>query len=366
MKSNIKSEILDDIFIINHSKHNTITSMEGLRGFAAFLVFLVHYAAQSKPWVEVNSFTSDLIFNLRFLGATGVELFFIISGFLIYGMLINKEVAYLKYAKRRIKRIYPTFLVLLTIYVALNFLFPSESKIPPGLYDGAIFLLQNVLLLPGIFDIEPLITVSWTLSYEMFFYLSVPLIIHLFNMRNWSVKYRVALILLASITIIAINLNNEFFIKMTLFLSGMIVYEMYSAGKNFSWNNSLIILPLTFALMLILRHHFYFDYAVPVTFTMFILYGLICLDVFHGKSQLGAFFKVNYMRWFGNMSYSYYLMHGITLKFLFLVLAQFVQPNQLDTWVFYSLFIPFFAITAISSALLFIFVEKPMSLQRSK
>ena len=99
------TERLDSVFMVSHHNHGTIKPMEGLRGFAAFMVFVVHFAAQSQSWVSEDSFTFDLIFYLRFLGATGVDLFFILSGFLIYGMLIKRSVNYKTYAKRRIKRI---------------------------------------------------------------------------------------------------------------------------------------------------------------------------------------------------------------------------------------------------------------------
>ena len=69
------------------------------------------------------------------------------------------------YAKRRVQRIYPVFLVVFAIYIMLSFIFPSESKLPEGYVEIVKYILQNLLLLPGVFNIEPLITVAWSLSY---------------------------------------------------------------------------------------------------------------------------------------------------------------------------------------------------------
>ena len=64
-----------------------VRPMEGLRGFAVFLVFLVHYVTLVKPWM-VHGSALDLFGNLlRSIGSTGVDLFFVLSGYLIYGSL---------------------------------------------------------------------------------------------------------------------------------------------------------------------------------------------------------------------------------------------------------------------------------------
>ncbi len=78
-------------------------SMEGLRGFAVFLVFLVHYITLSEPWIkDVKDFFyyASLV---RSFGNVGVDLFFVLSGYLIYGSLIKKEQLIVPYLRRRIE-----------------------------------------------------------------------------------------------------------------------------------------------------------------------------------------------------------------------------------------------------------------------
>lgn len=357
---------LNDIFMISHHKHNIIAPMEGMRAFAAFMVFLVHFAAQSQVWVTHNTVTADIIFYLRFIGATGVDLFFVLSGFLIYGMLIRKEIKLSTYVYRRLKRIYPAFLLVLFLYLILSLIFPSESKLPDTLYNTIIYIIQCALLLPGIFDIRPIFSVAWTLSYELFFYISTPILILLLGLRNWSKQQRVLLLILLAIMGFIICWDNVKHIELLMFISGMLLFELQEIKINPKWNKAHFILPLTIILMIYIRHAFDFKFTWLITLIMFFGYGLVCLDTFRQDSKLGKFFSILPLRWYGNMSYSYYLIHGLTLKFLFLILAIIIPPQGQDTWVFYVLLIPCFVGTLTVSFILFYFIEKPYSFGKKK
>ena len=63
---------------------DNVRPMEGLRGFAVFLVFLVHYVTLVKPWVTANPILLDFSSKLHSIGNAGVDLFFVLSGYLIY------------------------------------------------------------------------------------------------------------------------------------------------------------------------------------------------------------------------------------------------------------------------------------------
>ena len=76
---------------ISHNNHSPLRPMEGLRGIAVFLVFLVHYSSSIEPYIIVGSFEEDVLHIIHRLGNVGVDLFFVLSGFLIYGTLIKKD-----------------------------------------------------------------------------------------------------------------------------------------------------------------------------------------------------------------------------------------------------------------------------------
>jgi peptidoglycan/LPS O-acetylase OafA/YrhL len=63
------------------------------------------------------------------------------------------------------------------------------------------------------------------------------------------------------------------------------------------------------------------------------------------------------------MSYSYYLIHGLTLKFCFLIFGSTVTVGFSSNSLYYWFWVPLFAFTFIVSFMLFFIVERPLSLQ---
>ena len=150
---------------------------------------------------------------------------------------------------------------------------------------------------------------------------------------------------------------------MLMFVSGMLIFELRrNTSFQIRFNNPLLILILTFSLMFLVRYHFTSNYTVASVVIMFFGYGTVCLLSFNKNNNLGNLFSHYLMRWFGNMSYSYYLIHGLTLKVLFLLLSVLVPADKDSTLVFYFAFIPFFIITIVVSVFLFILIERPFSL----
>src|SRR5207249_9068976 len=60
---------------------------------------------------------------------------------------------------RRVQRIYPAFMCVFAVYVALSYLSSDATRISPGAPGYWSYLLANFLLLPGLFPIRPLIAV---------------------------------------------------------------------------------------------------------------------------------------------------------------------------------------------------------------
>ena len=78
---------LENIYEVGGSSPNRLTAMEGLRGLAVILVFFVHYHALFAGSLDVNSISFNISKFLEVNGNSGVDLFFVLSGFLvsIYG-----------------------------------------------------------------------------------------------------------------------------------------------------------------------------------------------------------------------------------------------------------------------------------------
>src|SRR5438445_5854386 len=148
-----------------------IPALDGLRGWAILLVLLTHIAAPlrwSTPLLVISSY-----------GWVGVDLFFVLSGFLITGILIDSKphTGYLKsFYVRRILRIWPIYFLLLAVVFLVTPYLGRAFEFPHSYYrwEYYVFYLQNVWLKD--FGPAPL-QMTWSLAVEERFYLLLPLVV---------------------------------------------------------------------------------------------------------------------------------------------------------------------------------------------
>ncbi|RAK57135.1 acyltransferase family protein [Phenylobacterium deserti] len=139
-----------------------IRNIQALRAIAAMLVVVAHFQPllmQAHPalqWVG--------------LGRAGVDLFFVISGFIMVYTTERDPVGPKTFALRRIQRIVPLYWAVTLALFALALAAPSllgASRPDP------VWLVKSLLFIPfdkGDGTANPLVPVGWTLNYEMFFY----------------------------------------------------------------------------------------------------------------------------------------------------------------------------------------------------
>ena len=350
---------LADKLEISHGSNTPLLSMEGLRGVAVFLVFWVHYSSLIDPWVAPS--TQSVLDFVHNLGHLGVDLFFVLSGYLIYGSVVNKtKFSASRYAARRVQRIYPTFLVVLAIYLFLSWAFPNESKLPIELGDKLKYIVKNLLLLPGVFDMEPIVTVAWSLSYEAFYYLLIPVLIFSLRMNSWEVQRRIIFwLLVASFGFVAFY-SIEGPVRLLMFISGILLFELHSKLEVRARRGGTLLLIV--ALVFFGCRSIWDINYIAALVVVFVLFLYHCLCAFNPESLSYRWLTYTPLRWLGNMSYSYYLIHGLTLKFAFLVIGLVVTPEASDSYLYYWLWAPLFLMTLLSSFVLFLLVERPLSL----
>lgn len=350
--------------LTRNGQQQNISSMEGLRGFAVFLVFLVHYAGLSVFWLEEG--TALWLFSevLYIIGNVGVDLFFVLSGYLIYGALIGKQHKFVTFIMRRARRIYPVFLVVFVTYLVLSFVFPTENKIPMSPTGGGLYLLQNLLLLPGIFPIQPMITVAWSLSYEFFYYLVMPLIVVLLRLRTRSSVWRIVFFGAAAALLTGYCAVYGGPIRMVMFVAGILLFEIIQNTSYFPPSSAVVLAVLAVGIASPLLPWVGFAGVALKALILFASFFLVCFSCFkQPKGVVARMAAWTPLRWLGNMSYSYYLIHGLTLKACFLVLGKILPPPlTLGLVAYTALGVAFFVVTLLPSAALFIFIEKPFSL----
>lgn len=356
------SQWFKNLLEIRSGQNRAMLCFEGVRGLAVFLVFLVHFATLAEPWLADVGLLSTCLDLVRAVGNMGVDLFFMLSGYLIYGSLMDKAQPFIPYLRRRIQRIYPTFSVVFCLYCLLSIVFPGESKLPAGGWEKLRYLCENYLLLPGVFDITAMITVAWSLSYEFMFYLSVPLIIAGCRLRDFSSRLRLTAWFILASLIVAFPKMMGGHVRVAMFIGGILVYEIRPWVRFFPRLNMLGVVALLASVIgtvWLQRFGVNGQYKYALLFVCFVTVFLAC---FRSGGAVVRLFTWTPLRWLGNMSYSYYLVHGLSLKFIFLVLGYLYPANGEQAAVFWFGLPLMFLATLPASFLLFALVEKPLSL----
>jgi exopolysaccharide production protein ExoZ len=266
---------------------SNLRPMEGLRGFAVFLVLLVHYATLAEPWVN-SAILLQFSGALHELGGSGVDLFFVLSGYLIYGSLISRPQRFSLFVKRRVVRIYPVFLVIFAIYVFLSALFPAENKIPDTLWGGFVYLLANLLLLPGLFPIQPMITVAWSLSYEMFCYVLIPMLIRVLHLRRRPSLWRVVLFVVIGLTLVFYCLNYGGPIRLIMFICGILLFESLSKAVHVQISDSFAFVLFLLSMRCLLFSGPTNDVEIVKALILFLAFFVICYVCFQTRRETGA------------------------------------------------------------------------------
>lgn len=355
---------------------NRLRAMDGVRGLAVSLVFFVHFDALFRVYVTTESMSAAISNVLGIVGNTGVDIFFILSGYLIYGTVVRRPLHYWSFIRRRAQRIYPAFLTVFAVYLSLSFILPEQSKIPAQPFTAVVYVAQNIALLPGLFEIRPIISVAWSLSYEVFYYLSIPLFVALLRLRTWPSRGRVGMflfLLLASTAVSLTGLHAHF--RLVMFIAGILLYETHKGFQHYREVSLPSELLATFAfgaalaLFYMLTDGQWARWALTTgqakTAKILLLFATsywLLVYTFGRVGFLRCVFEWTPLRWLGSMSYSYYLIHGLTLQCLAFVWARVFLPTGNQPLVFWFTIPIALAATWTTSTILFLLVEKPFSL----
>lgn len=325
--------------------------------------------------MELHTSSQAQFYHLRFWGGIGVDLFFIISGFIMTTILPNyvgETDSAKDFIVKRAIRILPLYWLLSSILVFL-------SRHNTAILNKDV-LIKTYFLFP-IFDkssfIFALIPQSWTLSYELYFYFII--FIGLAFMKNQA--SRIVPILLALLVVIgflfrggylATFLTSPLLIEFILGITiGLIYRSTVSRPGNATGNNILKKLSIPFiiagaglmcATIFISTRPFYVAEDIAADNTLAIervlYWGLPCGLLAFGCLCVEHFFRIKAPKILvaiGNASFSCYLVHFIFLRKLEAIVPRFISLNP-------DLYVPVYLmlILALSFAV-YKFVERPLT-----
>ena len=354
-----------------------LDALDGLRAFAALHVFLVHYVALFAFLLPEGSATLRTLRAAFTNGFQGAYLFFVLSGFLIYRSLLRRPQPLAGYLRRRVRRIYPTFGAVFVLYIALSAAFPARSKIPDT--GVAEYLLANAALLPGVFPIRPMVTVAWTLSYEIFFYLGIGFLVAGLGMRTWSPSARALFFVgMAALYLAVGNAAGLQLAPFLMFLPGILLLDLLDQRRNPRQPAPGIdprpLIPLLLAAGLAgvalagFRQPAGGFEATAASFRAHagigIAFGILLWMSMGGSTHFSRLCLWRPLRRLGEVSYSFYLIHGLVLGAIAMAVRPLIAPGGGTAWLFWA-GLPLAVLAAAGVAtVLFVAVERRYSLLR--
>ena len=286
--------------------------IQTLRAIAVLMVFFYH--------LNINIFSK---------GYLGVDIFFVISGYVITKQLeerffINNKLEIKKFFLKRILKIVPVYFFIITI-VFLTFVFFGplteydfyRDKIKFIYFFVSNFYYQNLnkSYFDNIFD-DPL-NHTWSLGVEMQFYLAFPIFFY-FLKKNLKQELIIKILLFTiSISIAAIiylseNKNLIFyspFFRAWEFFQGSLVYFLTKISSKNDKKKTIIEEKKSWLIFLLITITIFFPNKENLVFNQFIIVFLTSLFIFFKKNKTSFFFSNKFLVYIGNISYSFYLWH---------------------------------------------------------
>jgi peptidoglycan/LPS O-acetylase OafA/YrhL len=201
--------------------------LDGLRLVAALLVVMFHFTVFGRPWGGPYGAQFPELTTVTQFGWLGVELFFLISGFVICLSADGRSLE--QFATARVIRLYPAYWAAVLVTTVVVTLWPVVVEpAPPSHVMTNLTMFQSFL---GVGDIDP---VYWTLNVELRFYL----LFGLFVLARGYTTRRV--LLFASGWLVASLFATDLpFLDMVLvsaqapyFVAGIALYLVYRHGSN--------------------------------------------------------------------------------------------------------------------------------------
>jgi peptidoglycan/LPS O-acetylase OafA/YrhL len=314
-----------------------LAALEGLRGYAAFLVFLVHaFGLLAVRFYGIDPDSHEVLQDgdpgrvlvvLLARSHYGVDLFFVLSGLLMADLALRRWPGTARFLARRWLRIYPAYLAsaLLVAVVSWSWL---------GKTYGAAEVAGNIALLQGFFvlGIPAVNPVSWSLSYEAAFYLAVPLLAAAWARRGTPGPWALALAfaLLVGIPAALPGEKARYLAYFALFVPGIALGLMTDAGREALARR--VPLPLVLAawaaFTLAMKLGAASVIGVAGVFGSGIACGLVVLKACDTAGPLARALASPVPRWLGKYSYSFFLVHYIVVHRWGAWLAERVPPEN--------------------------------------
>ena len=333
-----------------------IPQLQVLRALAALVVVVFHIQGELRHRGLGDPFP-DLT-----VGAFGVDLFFVISGFImVYASapLFGVAGARLNFMLKRIARIAPLYWAFTTVFALIALVL---ARLPGHPAASPAHILASYLFIPAARPedgaIFPTYSLGWTLNYEMFFYLCFAAAL--------GVRRAVAVPLVSAALILLVAAGSLATLPWPLaywsntlsleFVFGMLIAVFTLAGRRVPARFGLLLVAGAVAAVVI-----YVPYIDSLSSLRGLAWGLPAAAVVAaalGLEVAATSLPMRLMVRLGDASYSLYLVHSAFFIAAFALLSRVIDPHGLPA-IAYAVFL--LAGSLVSAVLLYRLFERPVT-----
>lgn len=324
-------------------KTRTLLSVQYARGVAAVSVLLFHAFNDANA----TGYPEQVL-------QAGVDLFFVISGFIMWVTTFRSDIGPKSFLGKRVRRIVPLYWLFSLIAVLTAAFAPQLGK-----STGAEHAIASFLFLPAVNPVthkaEPLLAPGWTLNHEMLFYLIFALALTLSSRRMRLVAVIGVNVLLAVFgwlthgPLLVSFYTNPIILE---FVFGVIVGWFYTSGYSASRRVSGVLVTVSALTMIFLAAAWGQTVILRV-----LMWGIPAALIVLGLAlaeNAKPFARRQSWKFLGDASYSIYIVHGVMLAALFSIVNHLHAPD--------IVMIPIGApIALIGGLIVYRYIESPMT-----
>lgn len=319
------------------------TKIHYLRAFAAMSVVVYHIHSSFMTHLNIE------LLRIFSIGDIGVDIFFIISGFIMMHVSFNKEFDAVAFIKNRFFRIYPVYFFYFSVAFFIFLIFPDKiNRNAPH----EIKVLPSLLLLPYT-EYSNLIPVAWTLVYEIHFYFIITVVFSIVEkLRTFILVSTLCLLSLSSIftnsTYYTDFISNPIILE---FAMGILLYSL--TQKPIVYEDLLTSLILISTLLVV---YVFSDSIRSIKYGMPSFLIIIFLLSLTSKNKDSKNIFEYFLDLAGTYSYSLYLSHIFVISAI-INLIIFLEIKNINVYIIFFLTIILCNIIAFLS---YRIIEQPL------
>ena len=345
------------LYFIDHSPL-TIMKLNSIQFLRAVAALLVVYEHSMDVQMQFGTSWQQNFYHLDGFGCIGVDLFFVISGFIIT-FVAQKYRGFddgMHFLEKRFWRINPIYFIatLVCLGVSLLQMAINNTMITSPIIKIIGSLFDTLLILPykeEISSFKPLLIVGWTLSFEWLFYILFFFLI-VGNVKRKTLALPVLFIILITIGQLTKpeDLRLQFITNPILleFLLGVMICQLYVSGKKITtWLAATCLAIGIISYIFLIRFGYgnvwYYLSTIngKTSLNKFLLWGIPSAFIMFGcvflekNGKLHRLFDNKLSLLLGNASYSIYLIHYTLFSALYLVYNKtgFFLPADAMIWI---------------------------------